>query len=909
MNRNTLIACFGLLLAGVLGLALADNDRAWKRLQSEALELERQDLDSRLAKVQDQQRATLAEQRARIEAEEDRLVERRDEITELEADLRGFRSKAQAAELRLTRSRMKLENLRQQLAAPGTTTLVEMRQKTRLARMEVEGFQELIADRERKLEAVRSDLTAAHQRWSEAQAPIEAIERRRQELGEDPIPALAKIWSPAIAVREVPVVDFPEAAGAPRLDRCVTCHHAAAREGLVDETWPAHARSHPNPELFLSADSPHPYQRFGCTVCHGGHGRSTDFSRAGHTPRTADQEAAWATDHGWRQASLPARPMLPLDMTEAACGQCHPSSAVSETLEAGRLLVAAMGCTGCHAAPRNAVSDSPKVGPSLIGIAGKTRTTWTYHWLAGSTAPRTNAWVSHLLASDPTVSEAERERESIEARAIVNYLWQTSRAASYENPEDGDVEAGRMLFESVGCDACHVVAPTAANSDRSLSTISRRHGPDLSRIGSKVEAGWLAAWLRDPHAYRPDSAMPNLRLTDQETADLVAYLMTRRDPEWEGLELPPLAIEARDALVLSHLERSHGIEASQARLEAMGERERNRYLGRWAIAQRGCHGCHAIPGFEAAPAPTAPSLLEVADPLRLNTAGRKARDLHRWRPEAHTPAYPMSDAEAKAVTIAILGLATRPELERRVEAPEAELSAGRRLVSRYNCRGCHVIEGRGGWGTGAFDPSAQPPDLAHAGARLSSPWLFSYLADPGRSRQRPWLTVRMPSFAFNEAELNTLTRYFATLDGRELLTHRSPAGTSAKTSLAVGQVVFGMLQCDSCHSEASDSTHGFEPAPAYHLARDRLRPDWVVDWILDPEKWRPGTAMPSNFLTGVGANPDSSFLIGSISTPIFSPERDRLRRVFGSEDELHAYLADPEKVAMALRDYLWTLAE
>ena len=65
--------------------------------------------------------------------------------------------------------------------------------------------------------------------------------------------------------------------------------------------------------------------------------------------------------------------------------------------------------------------------------------------------------------------------------------------------------------------------------------------------------------------------------------------------------------------------------------------------------------------------------------------------------------------------------------------------------------------------------------------------------------------------------------------------------------------------------------------------------------------------MPANFLPGDGDGPGSSFLIGSIHTPIFAVERDRLLRLLGSERELHAFLSDPERVVTALRDYLWTL--
>ena len=67
--------------------------------------------------------------------------------------------------------------------------------------------------------------------------------------------------------------------------------------------------------------------------------------------------------------------------------------------------------------------------------------------------------------------------------------------------------------------------------------------------------------------------------------------------------------------------------------------------------------------------------------------------------------------------------------------------------------------------------------------------------------------------------------------------------------------------------------------------------------------------MPASFLPAGAGEADSSFLAGSIATPMFRPERERLLRLLAGEDELSAYLSDPERVATALRDYLWSLGE
>ncbi len=905
-NRVVLIRCGAVLLAAIVGLAVTDNARPWKRLQADFFDLERGQLRARLDTARTGAAETLADLEGRIESEQALLAGRRDEIVELEGDLPRFRARVRGAELRRGRLRSELEQARLEAAGGETTAgetltaeTAQLDEELRQTRMEVESLAELIAERERKLDAVRSELDAAQALRESALAPIEALESRLEELPGRPLAPLASLWVPGAAVREV---SLPEsvanatgdggARGRRRVDRCVTCHLAAARDDVETGDWPPPLHRHPRFELFMGAGSPHPYASFGCTACHGGDGRATDFARAGHAPATAEQEAAWAERWGWR-SDRSRLAILPLELTEAACGRCHGAGALSAeapALDTGLRLIAALGCTGCHPSEHPSLRDMPRVGPSLIGIAGKTSRAWVHRWLETPRESRPTTRMPHFFDSGTDPAAGDRERRSAETRAIVDYLWQTSRPAPYPAPPAGEPEAGRALFHRVGCEGCHLLGLEAEPA-----SLERRHGPHLAGTGSKVAAGWLHAWLLDPRSYRSDSPMPSLRLDERQAADLTTYLMTRRDPAWEGLELPEAATGVRDRLVLSHLARDHTLERSQARLERMSERDKNSFLGERTIARHGCHGCHEIAGFE--PAAAASSNLRAAGSrlrdrlLRRSPAGGAPG---RWLPASHQPVYRLDDGEAHAVTVALLALAAgdaRPAGER-----AAVLAEGRRILARYNCRGCHPIDGQGA------APKASAPDLAHAGARLKSSWLFDYLADPGGTRVRPWLEARMPTFGLSAAEINALVRYFALRAGRDLFAGEPPAPRPA-TDVEVGRVVFGMLQCGDCHrAETAPS----QLAPSYVRTSERLRPDWVVAWILDPERWLAGTPMPANFRPSAGEL-DSTFLIGSIHTPIFAVERERLRRRLGSREALEQYLSDPEQVAAALRDYLWTL--
>ena len=47
-------------------------------------------------------------------------------------------------------------------------------------------------------------------------------------------------------------------------------------------------------ETFVGSASPHPLLEFGCTSCHRGQDRATEFGRAGHTPASKKMEKRWS---------------------------------------------------------------------------------------------------------------------------------------------------------------------------------------------------------------------------------------------------------------------------------------------------------------------------------------------------------------------------------------------------------------------------------------------------------------------------------------------------------------------------------------------------------------------------------------------------------------------------------------
>lgn len=89
---------------------------------------------------------------------------------------------------------------------------------------------------------------------------------------------------------------------------------------------------------------------------------------------------------------------------------------------------------------------------------------------------------------------------------------------------------GRVLIAQKGCGGCHIVP--------GVRSATGRIGPSLEGVGARqrIAGGAVAitgpedltAWLLDPPALKPGTAMPNVGLTPEEAANITAYLLLLR---------------------------------------------------------------------------------------------------------------------------------------------------------------------------------------------------------------------------------------------------------------------------------------------------------------------------------------------------------------------------------------------
>ena len=92
----------------------------------------------------------------------------------------------------------------------------------------------------------------------------------------------------------------------------------------------------------------------------------------------------------------------------------------------------------------------------------------------------------------------------------------------------GHPERGREAMRKYGCQSCHTIP--GVTGARALV------GPPLEGIAGRSFIGGvltnspdnMMAWLRDPPAHAPRTAMPNLGVTEKDARDMTAYLYTLR---------------------------------------------------------------------------------------------------------------------------------------------------------------------------------------------------------------------------------------------------------------------------------------------------------------------------------------------------------------------------------------------
>lgn len=660
----------------------------------------------------------------------------------------------------------------------------------------------------------------------------------------------------------------------PKIDRCTTCHVFADKPGYEDQPNPY--KTHPKLDtLAVGAASAHPVKDFGCTSCHGGVGdRVNDFNSPAHIPQNAAQKKEWEKKYHWHEPHKVPQAMLPLQYTEGMCIKCHQGVErlpMAEKLNSGRELVQQYGCYACHKI--EGWQHLKKPGPSLQKINGKVPSKeWIKNWIWAPHAFNSKSRMPHFFEQLNNSKPEFRTKNIAEVNAMSEYIIQTAKDYKpFQRYSGGEASKGKALIETVGCVGCHMVQ----GIDEKWNKVGQRRGPYLTGLGSKVDPDWLVSWVKNPSHFQEDTVMPSFRLTDKEANDIAAYLLSFKNEKFAALKFPELDPKVRDEiLVTDYFSAFETVAAAKAKLAKMSDAERTTELGRRSINKYGCYSCHNINGFEGDLPQIGPELTkEGSKPVEQFGFGQQHQVPHTrqgWLKQHlkspsiwdvgvpkpfkdlnKMPNFYLNDQEIESIVGILIGqVSDKVPLagQKLLNANERFAEEGRKIANKYNCYGCHNIDGMGGALSKAFeDQTYGPPYLTKEGHRVQTDWLYNFLRNVHSIR--PYVNVRMPTFPFTQNELNTVIAYFQA-DAKQGTFQEEVKIEWEPGEKEAAKKIWNDLACTSCHS--TGFTNDAPQAPDLHYAKKRLRTTWIEAWIANPQSFLPYTAMPAFWDDGSG---------------------------------------------------------
>lgn len=276
-----------------------------------------------------------------------------------------------------------------------------------------------------------------------------------------------------------------------RVDRCITCHIASE-----DPSY----GGYPQPLAYHPGHEQHPFDKFGCTICHRGQGRATTT------------EAAHGRVEHWNE------PMLPLQYIQASCGQCHKASEnpAAPKLARGALLFETRGCLGCH----KLGGTGGIIAPELDTVGARRAPEWLKKHFTDPASVTPGSGMPPQKFDEPDLDAITLFLLSQTGQGVSGYY-----ASMKVIP---NVLEGRKLFLEKGCFSCHSVASQGG-----------KIGPALDDVGLRRSPDWIMKHFRDPQAVTPGSVMPKFGFSEIQIRALTEFVLHLRDQQI-ALSLPTL---------------------------------------------------------------------------------------------------------------------------------------------------------------------------------------------------------------------------------------------------------------------------------------------------------------------------------------------------------------------------------
>jgi mono/diheme cytochrome c family protein len=167
------------------------------------------------------------------------------------------------------------------------------------------------------------------------------------------------------------------------------------------------------------------------------------------------------------------------------------------------------------------------------------------------------------------------------------------------------------------------------------------------------------------------------------------------------------------------------------------------------------------------------------------------------------------------------------------------LNQGRDLIASSGCTHCHTIKRPDGT---AILPTDDPPALTHIADKTSREWVFAWIKDP----QSYASTASMPNYHLSDDDARDISAFIMAQS-----TATQPPLAPLKTATAApdpaaGTTLYGQSFCASCHAtqNAAGMMVGGNVGPELTGIGTKAKPEWLQDWVANPDHYDPNTMMP-----------------------------------------------------------------
>jgi mono/diheme cytochrome c family protein len=327
-------------------------------------------------------------------------------------------------------------------------------------------------------------------------------------------------------------------------------------------------------------------------------------------------------------------------------------------------------------------------------------------------------------------------------------------------PQAPVLSQGKNLYTAKGCRGCHELA----GFERPPSI-----APVLSHVGDKVDANWLARWLKRPKDYLPDTIMPFFDLPPQEIQSLSAFLLDQKGSR----------SELRATVGTADLDQ-----------------------GKRLVDKIGCLGCHKVARQGG---DFGPDLSRVAEKIDLSWLQGWIRNPLSYDPETIMPDFRLTDDQIEVIAAYLLTLGN-PETGDASSASRAQIEEGQKRFGQRGCTGCHTMAGfavgfkKAPEHTGFGDKRVDELDFGEVTdiPRTRAAWILAKEKSP-RVFSTATIELIMPNFELTDQEAEALRVFVLSFTEQRLpVEYTKPLWRSGDPYLT-GMRTLETFNCIGCH--------------------------------------------------------------------------------------------------------------